>query len=129
MAVRDISASSWNAPGTVQLGLSIVMSNKGQDPLTLPLWLNSYSVSSDTTYDLSSGFNAVPVLSTNVRLWILIPPAGNTQTIVLKGITGDTGVAQNANGIIVLTLPASGAPTTIGITAGTAVAGCRLIQG
>lgn len=129
MAVRDISASSWNAPGVTQIGLSITMSNYGQTPLVIPLWLNSYSECSDTTITLASGFNAVAVLSTNTRFWILIPPAGNTQTITLKGITGDTGLLQNANGIIFLTFPAAAAPTTVGVTAGASIAGCRLIQG
>jgi len=126
--VRDLSPTAYNAPGTGQLGLSIIQSNKGPNTLPLPLWISNYSPSVYTTYDLSSGFNAVPVLNVNVRIWILIPPQGNTQTITLKGITGDTGIACNPNGPIVLTFPNSAAPTTVGVTAGAAIAGCQLIE-
>lgn len=42
--------------------------------------------------DLASGSNTimVPTGSTGATI---IPPDGNTQTITLKGVTGDTGVA------------------------------------
>ncbi len=127
-SLRDLSPTPWAAPGTAQLGLSVIQSNKGPNTFPLPLWISNYSPSVSTTVDLSSGFNAVPVLSANVRLWILIPPAGNAVTITLKGITGDTGLLQNPNGPIIVSLPAATAPTTIGITTGGAIAGCTLIE-
>jgi hypothetical protein len=131
MAVRDLSASSWNAPGTAQVGLNVVASAESSSPLPLDLWLSNYAVLVDGLINLSSGFNNTGLLvnpdTTNSRFFILIPPNGNTQTITLKGVTGDTGLAQNPNGLIVLTMPSSSAPAAVGITAGGTITGCRII--
>jgi hypothetical protein len=55
----------------------------------------------------------------------IIPPAGNTQSMTLKGVTGDTGFALH------LTDPTSiglGSPTgTFGVTAGGTITGVGLL--
>ena len=67
-------------------------------------------------YTLTAGYNSVPVPSWAVGVQI-VPPNTNTEALILKGATGDTGVPISANtptGPIVF--PGS-PPATIGITA------------
>lgn len=132
MAQRDISPASWNSPGTAQVSFNVVASAEGAAPLPLDVWLSNYAVLVDGLMNLASTtFTNTGLLvnpdTTNARFCIIIPPAGNTNTITLKGITGDTGLALNGNGPIVLTMPASGAPSAIGLIAAGAVTGLRVI--
>lgn len=64
-------------------------------------------------YALASGFNSIAVPTGAVAVTI-IPPAGNTVTLTLKGITGDTGVPLHLTDPTSVGL-ATGS-TTIGIT-------------
>ena len=73
--------------------------------------------------DLSSGTNTITVPTDAVAVTI-IPPANNTQTMLLKKVTGDTGWN------LALTAPNSismDAVTTFVITAGGAITGVRFI--
>jgi hypothetical protein len=66
---------------------------------------------------LASGYNSIPVPSWSSGVQI-IPPAANTEGLILKGATGDTGIPIAINvptGPIVW--PIAGPPATIGITA------------
>ena len=118
-------------PGTARVSLNAILTAEGFDPIPFDIWINSYSPSNDMTGNLSSGFNNTGILAnpdtTNCRLFIFIPPRGNATTITLKGVTGDTGLAQHPNGVILLTLPATSAPSAIGITTGGTINGCRVI--
>lgn len=131
MANRNLSPSTWNAPGTAVLGLNIILSAEGSSPLPLDQWLNNYSPLIDGTINLASGFNNTGLLAnpdtTNARFFVLIPPNGNSVSITLKGVTGDTGIACNPNGPIILSMPSSAAPTAIGITTGNTITGCRVL--
>lgn len=131
MAVRDLSPSSWNAPGTGQLALSIILSAESFDPLPLDVWVNNYAPLVDGLINLASGFNNTGLLAnpdtTNARLFVLIPPRGNAVSITLKGVTGDTGLACNPNGPIVLSVPSTSPPAAIGITTGNTITGCRVL--
>jgi len=77
--------------------------------------------------NLASGFNsiAVPTGGTTPTGVTIIPPALNSISITLKGITGDTGVILHTTDHTSLAL--SAAQTTIGLTAGAAITGVTLL--
>jgi hypothetical protein len=83
---------------------------------TVSLTLNNSAASGQTQFvTLASGFQTVSVPAGAV--WcIVVPPAGNTTSITLKGITGDTGVVLHPSQPSIIALGSS--QTTIGITAG-----------
>lgn len=77
---------------------------------------------------LDSGFNEIDVpASTGVTVTAvtIVPPAGNATSITLKGVTGDTGIALHLTDPSTIAI-ASGV-TTIGLTAGAAIQGVRLV--
>jgi len=75
---------------------------------------------------LASGFNSITVPSSTgvtVTSVTIKPPTGNTTTITLKGVTGDTGVALHPSDPT--TIGIASTVTTIGLTAGAAIQGVR----
>ncbi len=132
MANRDLSPTSWLAPGTAVLAFSLTLSATSDDPLPLDQIINNYSPSADVTVTTASAtFQAFttlsPSITANTRGVLLIPPAGNSTAITLKGITGDTGLPVNANGVIFIPFASGGAPTS-GITTASAITGLRMIS-
>ncbi len=73
--------------------------------------------------NLSSGANTITVPSDATAVTI-IPPAGNAQTLTLKGVTGDTGIALSLLDPCSISLSSV---STFVITAGGTVTGLRLI--
>jgi hypothetical protein len=55
----------------------------------------------------------------------IVPPAGNANTIILKGVTGDTGVSLHLTDPTIVALNAS--VTTFVLTTGGIITGLRLI--
>lgn len=86
---------------------------------------NVASPGSITIHTLASGANTItaPVGATVTGATIL-PPAGNTQTLILKGVTGDTGVGLHLTDPSSLALAAS--VTTFCLTAGGTITGLRV---
>jgi len=77
--------------------------------------------------NLASGPNTVTVVSggaTAVSVTI-IPPAGNVNSITLKGISGDTGISLHLTDPTTIALASS--VTSFVLTAGAAITGVRLI--
>lgn len=77
--------------------------------------------------DLSSGANTitVPTAGDSVPTAVTIkPPVGNEESIILKGITGDTGVRLHDTDPTTIALDDS--VTSFVITAGAAIEGVRL---
>lgn len=74
---------------------------------------------------LASGANTitVPTGGTTPTAVIIQPPTGNTQTLTLKGITGDTGVGLHLTDPFTLSLAA--ATATFVLTAGNTITGVR----
>jgi hypothetical protein len=76
---------------------------------------------------LASGANTItpPAGGSTPKAVTIIPPSGNTNTITLKGVTGDTGV------VLHITDPTSiglNSPTaTFVLTASASIAGVRLV--
>jgi len=127
MAVRDLSPSSWVAPGNGRVAISAQHSADSPDPINLDVWINNYSPYTDIIADLANGYNTYLVDGTHARLFIFIPPDGNTTSITLKGPIGDTGISVHPNCPVLLSLPASPAATSIAISCGAAITGCRFI--
>lgn len=132
MATRDLSPSAYISPGTASLGLQLILSDHGINPLPLDMWISNYSPCADFSYNFAGSATMValstifPGLDANARFVVVIPPAGNTNPMTLKGITGDTGVPLNPNGATVLMVPSGGAPSW-GITATSAIVGVRFL--
>lgn len=85
---------------------------------------NTASPGSITIQTLVSGANTitVPVGATCVSVTIS-PPSGNTQTLTLKGVTGDTGVALHLTDPSTIALAST--VTTFVLTAGGTITACR----
>lgn len=85
---------------------------------------NSASPGSITIQTLAAGANTitVPVGATCTAVTIA-PPSGNAQTITLKGVTGDTGVALHLTDPTTIALAST--VTTFVLTAGGTVTACR----
>lgn len=89
---------------------------------------NDASPGSVTMHELAAGANTITVpISTGVTVKgaTIVPPAGNVESLVLKGIAGDTGV------IISNTDPTSiafeTAPVSFVLTAGATISGLRIV--
>ena len=93
---------------------------------TLTALVNAASPGSVTVQTLASGFNSVSVPSSTgitVTSVTIQPPTGNTTSITIKGVTGDTGIRIHDTDPFTLTLHSS--VTAIGLTAGAAIQGVR----
>lgn len=75
---------------------------------------------------LSSGANTitVPTGGATVVACTIVPPTGNTTSITLKGITGDTGIRIHNTDPTSLAIDSS--VTTFVLTAGGTITGVRL---
>jgi hypothetical protein len=87
---------------------------------------NAASPGSVEIKTLSSGFNTItlPTGGTTVNACTIVPPTGNTVTLTLKGLTGDTGVPLHLTDPSTITFAV--ATTTFGLTTGAALTGIRL---
>lgn len=132
MAIWDLSPGQWVSPGTAKVSLNVILTNMGFDPLPLDIWINDFSPANLVEMPLASGFNAIPVPDVvNQRGVIVIMPRGNTQTWIVKGVTGDTGNHMNPNGFYAATIdpanPLPGTPSALGITTGGIIEGVTFI--
>lgn len=87
---------------------------------------NAASPGSITVQSLASGFNTITVpTSTGVTVTAVTiqPPTGNSTSIVLKGVTGDTGVRIHNTDPTTVAIDSS--VTAIGLTAAAIVQGVR----
>jgi len=77
-------------------------------------------------YTLSPGANAItiPVSGYTTKAATIIPPAGNTNLITLKGTTADTGIAIHRTDPTSLGLDTT--QTTITLTVSTTVTGVKI---
>lgn len=91
---------------------------------TLAAASNAASPAETRAVDLASGFNQIDVPSgfTPVSVTI-VPPSGNTTSITLKGVTGDTGFRLHDTDPTSIAIHSG--VTSIGLTAGAAISNCR----
>lgn len=92
----------------------------------IPAAANVTSPGSVEIKSLASGANTItaPTGGTVPKAVTIIPPAGNQETLTLKGVTGDTGIALHLTDPFTLSLATT--VTTFCITAGGAMDGLRL---
>lgn len=87
---------------------------------------NAASPGSVTIHTLASGANTitVPTGGSTPTAATILPPAGNVQTLTLKGVTGDTGVAIHLTDPTTIALASSVASFVL--TAGGTITGLRV---
>lgn len=73
--------------------------------------------------DLANGNNTITVPSNSVAVMI-IPPTANTETLTLKGVNGDTGIALHLTNPFIVSLSSV---SSFVISAGNAITGVRFI--
>jgi hypothetical protein len=87
---------------------------------------NAASPGSVTLHTLSAGANTItaPTGGSTPVCATILPPAGNTQTITLKGVTGDTGIGLHPTDPTSIAL--SSTVSTFCLTAGGTITGLRI---
>lgn len=89
---------------------------------------NGVSPGSITLHSLAAGANTITVpLMTGITVKgaTIIPPAGNLQSIILKGVTGDTGVTLS--NVDPTSIAFETAPANFVLTAGGIINSLRII--
>lgn len=89
---------------------------------------NAVSPGSITIHELAVGANTITVpLATGftVKGATIVPPSANTQSIILKGVTGDTGVTISNTDPTTIAFQA--APVNFVLTAGGTISGLRIV--
>jgi hypothetical protein len=116
MAVTATRATSITFAGDEQASLSFSAAN------------NSVSPGAISVLTLSAGFNTItlPTGGTTPVAATIVPPPGNTQTMVLKGVTGDTGIQLHKTDPSTVTFD-NPPPVSFGITAGGTITGLRVV--
>lgn len=89
---------------------------------------NAVAPGAVSIYTLAAGFNTItlPTGGSTPRGATIIPPDDNTETLTLKGVTGDTGIALHKTDPTVITFDTV-PPASIGLTAGGTITGLRII--
>lgn len=104
---------------------SIVYSGDVTGTETVSAATNSASPGSVTIHTLASGANTITVpVGATCTAATISPPSGNTQTITLKGVTGDTGVGLHLTDPTTIALAST--VTTFCLTAGGTVTALRI---
>jgi hypothetical protein len=126
MSIRTVGHASWTGnTGAVRVDLSITREGEGGDTERLPSMLIPYSRYTDNTYDLAAATPYTLTLQSKVAVMFIIPPELSVPITVAGN--SDTGYKTLPQGIIMLTFDTTTPPTTIVLTAASALAGVRVI--
>jgi hypothetical protein len=89
---------------------------------------NTNSPASENIYTLAVGANTItlPTGGSTPKGATIIPPVGNEETITLKGVSGDTGIALHKTDPTSITFD-SPAPASFVLTAGDEIEGLRIV--
>ncbi len=109
------------ATGTVNILAAVQGLPEGALQIAIPVSLAAALGVEDTT-TLSTGANTITV-PTGATFLLFVPPSANTQTITLKGVTGDIGVGLSKTIASLIAVTSS----SIVLTVGAQIVGCRLI--
>ena len=92
---------------------------------TLSAASNAASPGSVELKTLASGFNTItlPTGGSTVVSCTIVPPSGNTTSITLKSITGDTGIRIHNTDPTTITFHST--ETAFGLTTGAGITGVR----
>ena len=115
MAVTSNRTSTVNLSGDLVASLSFDATENQSSP----------GVSELKTLAPGANTISLPTGGSTVVSATIVPPTGNTQTITLKGVTGDTGVALHKTDPTVIALDAG--VTNFVLTAGGTITGLRII--
>jgi len=105
------------ASGTLTVAAGIIGTPLGQEisgPLSVT---NSASVGQITQVVLQSGANTVAVPAGSLAV-VIVMPSGNTNSVTLKGVTGDTGIPLSTAGLAGAFVFPAAPPTSIVLTSG-----------
>lgn len=78
-------------------------------------------------YDLTSGANTITLPPATPVSATIIPPSDNTETITLKGVSGDTGIQLHPTDPTVLTFDPDSLPASFVLTVGDDISGLRIV--
>jgi hypothetical protein len=109
--------------GTIYLTGELAGEPEGSSKISLS-WLITDGATS-SVFNLASGANTITVPD-KASLVIIVPPVTNIATLILKGVSGDVGIALDANAPTVFSREA-GTSTSFVLTAGAAVAGLKVL--
>lgn len=108
------------ATGTITVQGSSIDLPSGQKVFSATITTDA-AIDHTLTTDLSSGANTITVPSTATAA-LICPPSANTETIVLKGVTGDTGVGISPSQATLITFSDT-PPASFVLTAGAGITG------
>ena len=95
--------------------------------ITLPKVTCAFSNFAQPVVALANGANTLAV-PTSAAGFAFVPPSTNTTiTLVIKGVSGDTGVPIAKNAPYILFFDKDNMPTNIVITASGTLSGCRVL--
>lgn len=79
-------------------------------------------------YALTTGANTITLPADGVvKGCIVVPPEDNAETITLKGVSGDTGIAMNPSEPFSLSFDTDTPPTSFVLTVGGDITGLRIL--
>ena len=106
--------------------ITIVYSGDVTGTETIAAAVNAASPGSVEIKSLASGLNTitVPTGGATVTCCTIFPPVGNTVSITLKGVTGDTGIRIHNTDPTAIAIDPSA--TTFVLTTGNTITGVRL---
>lgn len=126
MAQRAIGPGSF-VGASVSATIKALISYTDGNAIILDDLYNQYSIKQEAFQSLSSGFNQITIPSNAAGVFVILPST-NVETMTLKGVTGDTGIAMTRTGWFMLTFHTT-PPASFGITNGGAgtVTGTKLL--
>lgn len=121
-----MAISGYSMAVTSNRKTTIILSGDADGTQILDAGANTTSPGSLTVQDLASGFNSVSVpaaTGVTVTACTIVPPSGNSTSITLKGVTGDTGIRIHNTDPTTIAIHST--VTAIGLTAGAGISAVR----
>lgn len=130
MPPRDLSPTSWNAPGGARLSIGLVLAAMNNDRQAIDDFVTMYSPSSRVTVNLANGANTYTIPdTTNARFVLVVMPFGNTTSCVVSWLAHNTDAVSfiNPEGFYFTTLDPAHIPTTLYLFTGAAIPGVTIL--
>jgi hypothetical protein len=109
---------------TLQSTAAVPVNNSAESVSVGPITITgTLAVPTYQSVNLASGLNTITLPTGTVSGCLVSPPTSNTQTLTLKGVTGDTGVKMPQASPFLILFDTANNPATFAITAGGATTG------